>query len=626
MRNSLVGTEGNSWDVVSWESVASFILSGGSIAAAAGIGGYLAVTAITTAAVGGGFIFLFLPILLSVLFVVLMTFLILAARQAIITILIIIAPLAFVAFLLPNTEKWFEKWRSTLFTLLLVFPGFSLIFGGSQLASAVIIQNATSFNVIILGMAVQVAPLFITPLLLKLGGGVLNRFAGVVNNPTKGVFDRGKTWAKERGDHATARGSARLARMSADGTLGRGGRANPRRMAYRRYHRRQVLEGEKAAYDSLAKGRFAETADAQRIHGISQYAGLRQEAGKNAGEEAWQRRIYSSTALRNLSERSHHAHSMADTYKADTEKRAEEHWERFALNDSGVRQLRASTHRSSLRAQEAKEAWDNLVVSLESGKANPTIKAEFGAVEVDINQTSRRIAARALEKAANTTMKNVDFATDLKTSLVLQNIAAGVDPNGIDSAKAAASATINRANSEIIANIKESSDILPGDTTAMARELVAAIGSGNINSARAHIDMLATAANPGIKELRRTLETQEGTIRGNPDMLEVLRHHINGSGDINAGAEDIASWGRDSSNGWRTFSQIRGDANTWSNINAQTFASLKQSTQEEALAVPGAISPGVAYDIFTGPSKASLKPNIRAQILALAQQVDPTLR
>lgn len=37
----------------------------------------------------------------------------LIARKALIVILIVISPLAFVAFLLPNTEKFFSKWRST---------------------------------------------------------------------------------------------------------------------------------------------------------------------------------------------------------------------------------------------------------------------------------------------------------------------------------------------------------------------------------------------------------------------------------------------------------------------------------------------------------------------------------
>jgi len=137
IRNNLVGQEGNSWDLLNFESITGFILSGGTAAVAGGIGIY----ALIGGTVGSA-IYMLLPILLGVLLAVIVALLILAARQAIITVLVILAPLAFVAYLLPNTEKYFEKWRDLGLTMLIMFPMFSIIFGGSQLAGAVIIQNA----------------------------------------------------------------------------------------------------------------------------------------------------------------------------------------------------------------------------------------------------------------------------------------------------------------------------------------------------------------------------------------------------------------------------------------------------------------------------------------------------
>jgi len=206
IRNQLFNVTNDTWgaEMMSWESLVGFVLSGGTASLAVGIG---AVTAI--AATGGtiaGAIFLLLPALLGLILAVLVVLLILAARQAIITILLIIAPLAFVAYLLPNTEKWFEKWRSLFMTMLIFFPAFSLVFGGSQLAGAVIIQNATSINILILGMIVQVAPLVITPLLLKLSGSLLGRIAGLVNNPNKGIMDQTRKWADSRREEHRQRG------------------------------------------------------------------------------------------------------------------------------------------------------------------------------------------------------------------------------------------------------------------------------------------------------------------------------------------------------------------------------------------------------------------------------------
>lgn len=183
-----------------WSNVMGAVLSGGAVVA----GGVGAIAA--TGGTIGGAIYLLLPLLLGLVLTVLFVLLILAARQAIIIILIVIAPLAFVANLLPNTEKWFEKWRDLFMTMLIFFPAFSLVFGGSQLAGGIIIQNATSIFTMIFGMAVQVAPLVITPLLLKLSGGLLGRIAGIVNDPRKGLMDRTKNWSNARAEMHKARG------------------------------------------------------------------------------------------------------------------------------------------------------------------------------------------------------------------------------------------------------------------------------------------------------------------------------------------------------------------------------------------------------------------------------------
>jgi hypothetical protein len=201
MRNTLVGTEGNSWSVTSWQSVSGFILSGGTAASAGIIG---VVTTVSTFGIGGSIILL-LPALATGLVAVLVALVVMAARQAIVTILIIIAPLAFVAYLLPNTEKWFTKWRELLTTMLVLFPAFSVVFGGSQLAATAIIQNADSINIVILGMLVQVAPLFITPLLIRLSGSLLGKVAGLVNNPNKGIIDRTRKFAEDRAENIKAK-------------------------------------------------------------------------------------------------------------------------------------------------------------------------------------------------------------------------------------------------------------------------------------------------------------------------------------------------------------------------------------------------------------------------------------
>lgn len=194
-RNTLTQTP---MDPVSWENATEFILTGGTATIATGVMG-----AAAFAATGGSIIaavYLLIPALVGVVLAALVALIVLAMRQALIVLLVIIAPLAFVAYLLPNTEKWFERWRQAFMTMLLLFPIFSLIFGGSQLAGTAIIQTAGSPAIAILGMIVMVAPLVITPMVVKFSGSLLGRIAGMINNPNKGLIDRTRKMTNPRAE------------------------------------------------------------------------------------------------------------------------------------------------------------------------------------------------------------------------------------------------------------------------------------------------------------------------------------------------------------------------------------------------------------------------------------------
>lgn len=148
-----------------------------------------------------------IPALLAVFVAIVTVFLVLVLRQALIILLVVVAPLAFVAYLLPNTEDWFTKWRKFLMTLLLMYPIIAAIFGASALASTIVMQAAGDNVVVqIMGAAIAIIPLAITPIVMKSAGGVLNRFAGIVNNAEKGPIDRLK---KVSGNYAQSRKNLR---------------------------------------------------------------------------------------------------------------------------------------------------------------------------------------------------------------------------------------------------------------------------------------------------------------------------------------------------------------------------------------------------------------------------------
>jgi len=196
-----------------WASITTTVLSGvGTIAL-----GVIAIEALTAGGIWAALAAL-LPLLVGALFALVIAFLVLLARQALIIMLIVLAPLAFVAYLLPNTEDLYKKWQKLFTTLLLLFPMLSVVFGASLLASSILRNTALTtpgvnpfvgFCLYIGSFAVQAIPFFITPLLINLSQGVLSRFAGLVNNKNKGPFDRLRKGGERIAKDAQNRGNAR---------------------------------------------------------------------------------------------------------------------------------------------------------------------------------------------------------------------------------------------------------------------------------------------------------------------------------------------------------------------------------------------------------------------------------
>ena len=109
-----------------WVGIAAAVLAGGGIAWGLGIS-------------------VLAPFLLGAVVAFIMVFLILIVRQVLIILLVVVAPIAFVAFLLPNTEQWFTKWRKMFVGLLIVFPLIGLLFGAADLASGVM-KSVSYYN------------------------------------------------------------------------------------------------------------------------------------------------------------------------------------------------------------------------------------------------------------------------------------------------------------------------------------------------------------------------------------------------------------------------------------------------------------------------------------------------
>jgi len=112
------------------------------------------------------------PVVLAAVLALLMIVLILMGRTALIILLTIVSPLAFVAYLLPNTEQWFKRWYKLFASLLMLFPIVAVVFGASSLAGSVLYNvsvtgNDTNNMMQVVALGVTIVPLFLVPSLLK---------------------------------------------------------------------------------------------------------------------------------------------------------------------------------------------------------------------------------------------------------------------------------------------------------------------------------------------------------------------------------------------------------------------------------------------------------------------------
>lgn len=163
------------------------------------------------------------PVLLSTLLVLLVILVTLIVRQAVIILLVAISPVAFAAWLLPNTEGLFKKWVSTFRGLLVIFPVISLLYGAGKLAGAILV-NTSEPLMQIAAMAAPILPLGATPFVLKSSLNSLGSIGAKLGGLNSAAAGRLKNSAlnDSRYSEAKNRLKAKAARMKANSRAGNG--------------------------------------------------------------------------------------------------------------------------------------------------------------------------------------------------------------------------------------------------------------------------------------------------------------------------------------------------------------------------------------------------------------------
>lgn len=171
-----------------------------------------------------GILLLLLVGAITVLVSIITLFIILAAREAAIVVLVVLSPLAMACYMLPNTKGLFDKWVKFMQSLLLVYPIAGLLVGGGNYVSGLLLGAglASDWFGAITAMIAGIIPIFFIPTVLRrslsFAGDIGNKISGVgrnVGRRSSGAVDKGvrSTEAWKRGQEYRANqrkvGSAR---------------------------------------------------------------------------------------------------------------------------------------------------------------------------------------------------------------------------------------------------------------------------------------------------------------------------------------------------------------------------------------------------------------------------------
>lgn len=127
-------------------------------------------------------------------------FVLLAAREVVIVVLVVASPIALVCYMLPNTKKVFDKWLKLGEGVLFVYPICSLMVGGGSFVARIMMTgDDIGFWVAFTALLASIAPIFFIPKVLtsafavagNIGAKVMSAGARIRGGAEKGMRNTG---------------------------------------------------------------------------------------------------------------------------------------------------------------------------------------------------------------------------------------------------------------------------------------------------------------------------------------------------------------------------------------------------------------------------------------------------
>ncbi len=185
---------------------------------------------VTNVLFGGGagivFILMFL-MAIAVLFALVIAFIYMVARNLIIVLLVLAAPLAFLAWVLPGTQNFFYKWGRNLVKLIMMYPLVVIVITTAEILAFLLQHPSLDPNVytddrlkLLIGGLIPFIALLMIPKLLKLSGDIMEVTGGAIAGFVAGkVASKGIEGSKNA--HAGARDRLAQSKFGQDNRFGR---------------------------------------------------------------------------------------------------------------------------------------------------------------------------------------------------------------------------------------------------------------------------------------------------------------------------------------------------------------------------------------------------------------------
>ena len=107
-------------------------------------------------------------------------FICLCVREIALIALVVISPIAFVCYLLPNTQKWFQRWADYFIRLLAIYPMFMAVWGAAKWVASLKGSTPPSEDAMpgfVVSLTCMIAPAIAIVPLFKMSGGIMGMAA-----------------------------------------------------------------------------------------------------------------------------------------------------------------------------------------------------------------------------------------------------------------------------------------------------------------------------------------------------------------------------------------------------------------------------------------------------------------